>query len=105
MLERQNANLTHFKAINDPLTEEIVKSVSNTLDTEYPFKTSLLSNIFTLIFLFFTSILNTNTMCINDRSLSKGFLINIFQKAFSRIVIFLCSFQLLLQLYQINKHG
>lgn len=38
MLERQNANLTHFKAINDPLTEEIVKSVSNTLDTEYPFK-------------------------------------------------------------------
>lgn len=39
MLERQNANLTHFKAINAPLTEEIVKSASNTLDTEYPFKT------------------------------------------------------------------
>ena len=38
MLERQNANLTHFKAINAPLTEEIVKSASNTLDTEYPFK-------------------------------------------------------------------
>lgn len=39
MLERQNANLTHFKAINAPLTEEIVKSASNILDTEYPFKT------------------------------------------------------------------
>ena len=78
----------------------IKEYVPNTLGTVLLLTTSLLGNIFTLIFLYLRSILNTKAKCVlfvmmatvffNVKRLFK----NNYQNAFSRIVTFLRSFYL-----------
>ena len=92
MLKRQNANLAHFhEAIKTLLNKKIVKYCSNqrictkySRELFYFLTISLLGNIFTLIFLCLTSILNTKTKYVLFVMTATGFLM---PKGCSKMII------------------